>query len=223
MTHSTPAAVLWDMDGTLINSEPYWISAETTLIESFGGTWTHDDAMACVGKGLFESARVMQTKGVTLGAVTIVDRLTDSVMAQLKESGIPWRPGARELLQELRTAGVPTAVVTMSVGRMAHHVVENLGFHGFDAVISGDDVENAKPHPEAYLAGAAALGVEITDCVAIEDSPPGATSAFASGATVIGVPFMVDIPEDKTHALWPTLDGRTLNHLSELHTKVTTR
>ncbi|MEL0626930.1 HAD family phosphatase [Salinibacterium amurskyense] len=223
MTHSTPAAVLWDMDGTLIDSEPYWISAEIRVVESFGGEWTHEDAMSCVGNGLLESARVMQTKGVTLDAQVIVDQLTDSVMAQLKEFGIPWRPGARELLTELRESGIPTALVTMSIGRMAQHVVENLGFHGFDAVVTGDDVEHAKPHPQPYHMGAAALGVEISDCVAIEDSPPGASSAYASGATVIGVPFMVDIPEEKTHVLWPTLEGRTLDHLSELHAKVTTR
>lgn len=211
------------MDGTLIDSEPYWISAEIRVVESFGGEWTHEDAMSCVGNGLVESARVMQTKGVTLDAQVIVDQLTDSVMAQLKEFGIPWRPGARELLTELRESGVPTALVTMSIGRMAQHVVENLGFHGFDAVVTGDDVEHAKPHPQPYHMGAAALGVEISDCVAIEDSPPGASSAYASGATVIGVPFMVDIPEEKTHVLWPTLEGRTLDHLSELHAKVTTR
>lgn len=211
------------MDGTLIDSEPYWISAEIRVVESFGGEWTHEDAMSCVGNGLVESARVMQTKGVTLDAQVIVDQLTDSVMAQLKEFGIPWRPGARELLTELRESEVPTALVTMSIGRMAQHVVENLGFHGFDAVVTGDDVEHAKPHPQPYHMGAAALGVEISDCVAIEDSPPGASSAYASGATVIGVPFMVDIPEEKTHVLWPTLEGRTLDHLSELHAKVTTR
>ena len=221
MTHSTPAAVLWDMDGTLIDSEPYWISAEIRVVESYGGEWTHEDAMSCVGNGLLESARVMQTKGVTLEAQVIVDQLTDSVMAQLKEFGIPWRPGARELLTELREAGIPTALVTMSIGRMARHIVEHLGFHGFDAVITGDDVEHAKPHPQPYLLGAAALGVEISDCVAIEDSPPGVSSAQASGATVIGVPFMVDIPEEKTHVLWPTLEGRTLNHVSEIHAKVT--
>ena len=223
MTHSTPAAVLWDMDGTLINSEPYWISAENELVESFGGEWTHDDAMAVVGSGLFTSARAMQVKGVQLDEQTIVDRLTDRVMAQLKEFGIPWRPGARELLLELREAGIPTALVTMSISRMAHHVVDNLGFVGFDAVVSGDDVANPKPHPDPYHAGAHALGVAIADCVAIEDSPPGATSAFLAGATVIGVPFMVEIPNEQTHALWATLDGRTVEHLSELQAKVAIR
>lgn len=223
MTHSTPAAVLWDMDGTLIDSEPYWLSAENDLVAAFGGEWTHDDAMAVLGSGLFVSARAIQAKGVELDENAIVDALTDRVMAQLREFGIPWRPGARELLRELREAAIPTALVTMSIGRMAHHVVENLGFDGFDAVISGDDVQNPKPHPEPYHAGAAALGVEIADCVAIEDSPPGATSAFASGATVVGVPFMIDIPAEQAHAIWPTLDGCTLEHLSELHARVRAR
>ncbi|MGV8876065.1 MAG: HAD family hydrolase [Rhodoglobus sp.] len=223
MTHSTPAAVLWDMDGTLINSEPYWMSAEIDLVESFGGLWTNDDALAMVGNGLFVSARLLQAKGVDLGEQAIVDYLTDSVMGQLTGSGIPWRPGARELLRELREAQIPTALVTMSIGRMAHLVVENLGFTGFDAVVTGDDVTHPKPHPEAYLLGAAHLGVAIGECVAIEDSPPGASSAFSAGATVLGVPFMVTIPEDQTHAIWPTLSGRTVNHLSELHAKVFSR
>jgi HAD superfamily hydrolase (TIGR01509 family) len=223
VTHSTPAAVLWDMDGTLINSEPYWMSAEAEIVESFGGEWTHDDALAVVGSGLLTSARAMQRKGVDLDAHTIVDRLTDRVMSQLQEFGIPWRPGARELLVEIRQAGIRTALVTMSIARMAHHVVDNLGFIGFDAVVCGDDVEHPKPHPEAYLKGANALGVSIAECVAIEDSPPGAASAFSAGATVVGVPFMVDIPAEKTHALWPTLEGRTLQHLSELHAKVVIR
>jgi len=208
------------MDGTLIDSEPYWISAENRLVESFGGVWTHEDALSVVGSGLLSSARIIQSKGVEMEAQAIVDYLTDSVMTELRESGIPWRPGARELLQEIRQAGVPTALVTMSIGRMANHVVENLGFKGFDAVVSGDDVENPKPHPEPYIAGAHALGVDVRECVAIEDSPPGAASALSAGATVIGVPFMVDIPAENTHAVWSTLDGRTLNDLSALHAKV---
>lgn len=216
MTHNAPAAVLWDMDGTLVNTEPYWISAETTLIEAFGGSWSHEEALDLVGSGLWRSAQVMQSKGVALAEAEIIDRLTDSVMQQLVESGIPWRPGARELLQELRESGIPTAMVTMSVSRMAHHVADRLGFVGFDTVVSGDDVANSKPHPEAYLRGAELLGVAIADCVAIEDSPPGIASAVAAGAVVIGVPFMVDLDGSSPTVLWPTLAGRSLADLSEL-------
>ena len=216
VTHILPAAVLWDMDGTLVNTEPYWISAETELIESFGGSWTHEEALQLVGSGLFASATIIQAKGVDLPADEIIDRLTDRVLEQLVEFGIPWRPGARELLTELREQRIPTALVTMSIGRMAHHVADRLGFVGFDAVVSGDDVVQSKPHPEPYLRGAELLGVDPADCIAIEDSEPGIRSAHAAGSIVIGVPFMVDLPDDVAHVLWPTLEGRTVADLAGL-------
>ena len=214
MTPTLPAAVLWDMDGTLVNTEPYWISAETELIEAHGGTWSHEEALQLVGSGLDTSAGILQAKGVALSASEIIDRLTDRVMQQLVEFGIPWRPGARELLTDLREQGIPTALVTMSIGRMAHHVADRLGFVGFDAVVSGDDVVNSKPHPEPYLRGAELLGVKPEDCISIEDSEPGIRSAAAAGTVVIGVPFMVDLPEDVADVLWPTLDGRTVADLA---------
>lgn len=202
------------MDGTLVNTEPYWIAAETELIEAFGGSWSHEEALQLIGSGLWRSAQIMQSKGVALTEVEIIDNLTDKVIEQLVEFGIPWRPGARELLMELREARIPTALVTMSVGRMAHHVADRLGFVGFDAVVSGDDVTNSKPHPEAYHRGAELLGVDITHCLAIEDSPPGIASASAAGAVVIGVPFMVELIDSPADVLWPTLDGRTVSDLS---------
>jgi HAD superfamily hydrolase (TIGR01509 family) len=217
-----PAAVLWDMDGTLVDTEPYWISAETALIESYGGSWSHEEAMQLVGQGLWHSARILQAKGVPLGEDAIIDLLTDRVIDQLVQRGIPWRPGARELLTELRGAGIPTALVTMSIARMAHHVADRLGFVGFDAVVSGDDVTHAKPHPEPYLTGlalldgAARLGLDPTSCVAIEDSPPGVASAAAAGLVTIGVPFMLDLTDAPTDVLWPTLAGRGVADLAAL-------
>lgn len=204
------------MDGTLVNTEPYWIAAETELIHEFGGDWTHDEAMELVGSGLWHSARVIQAKGVTLAEDEIIDRLTDRVLEQLVELGIPWRPGARELLTELRAAAIPTALVTMSIHRMARHVADRLGFHGFDAVVSGDEVTHSKPHPEPYLRGAELLGVDPADCVAIEDSPTGIASASAAGAAVVGVPFMLDLDDAGAHAVWPTLAGRTVADLGAL-------
>jgi HAD superfamily hydrolase (TIGR01509 family) len=208
------------MDGTLVNTEPYWISAETDLIESFGGTWTHDEALQLVGSGLWHSAQVLQAKGVALPEDEIINELSNRVLGQLEEFGIPWRPGARELLIELREAGIPTAMVTMSIGLMAHHVADRLGFAGFDAVVAGDDVANSKPHPESYLRGAELLGVDPTYCVAIEDSVPGIASAAAAGAVVIGVPFMVDLAGSAAHEFWPTLEGR---HVADLAAALSAR
>lgn len=204
------------MDGTLVNTEPYWIAAETDLVHEFGGDWSHEEALQLVGSGLWHSARILQAKGVALTEDEIIGRLTDRVLEQLTEFGIPWRPGALELLIELREAGIPTALVTMSVSRMARHVADRLGFVGFDFVVSGDDVTHSKPHPEAYLRAAELLGVDPAHCIAIEDSAPGVAAATAAGTVVIGVPFMIPLMEGSAHALWPTLDGRGLDDLAGL-------
>ncbi len=211
-----PAAVLWDMDGTIVDSEPYWMRAETELVESFGGEWTHDDGMLLVGSGLWGSAAILQGRGVDLDAEAIVQTLTGRVQELLQEFGAPWRPGALEMLTALKEAGIPMALVTSSVERMARQIADLLGFTAFDAVVAGDMVENSKPHPEAYLQAAGLLGVETHRCMAVEDSLPGIAAAVASGAVVLGVPHMVTLPKSDHYDLWPTLSGRTLDGFTEL-------
>ncbi|WP_281271922.1 HAD family hydrolase [Microbacterium bovistercoris] len=212
-----PAAVLWDMDGTLIDTEPYWMAAETVLVESYGGTWTHEQALQLIGSGLLDSARVFQAAGVDLEAQEIVDRLTDSVLEALRTQGVPFRPGARELLADLRAAGIRTALVTMSLRRMASDVVDLIDFDAFDLVVAGDDVELPKPHPEPYLRAAELLGVDIADTVAIEDSRTGVASGVASGAVTVGVPNLIPLDGLGAHELWETLAGRTADDVIALH------
>ncbi|MET0481125.1 MAG: HAD family phosphatase [Mycetocola sp.] len=216
MTTQLPAAVLWDMDGTLVDTEPYWISAETDLVESFGHTWTYEDAMTLVGSGLWESARIFQSHGVDMPEDDIVAHLTGRVRDRLAKDGVPFRPGARELLKELRDLGVKTALVTMSVRAMAEQVLSHLDFTAFDVLVTGDEVDQPKPHPEPYLRAASLLGVSIEDCVAIEDSRAGLASAVASGAVSIAVPHAVTIPDAPTHTTWPTLAGRTSTDVTAL-------
>jgi len=201
------------MDGTIVDTEPYWMDAEITLVESFGGTWNHTDALALVGQGLWHSARILQGRGVDLSEDEIIARLTTSVMARVSES-VPWRPGAKELLFELRELGIPTALVTMSMRRMAQLVVDAIDFAAFDHIVAGDDVTHSKPHPEPYLLGADLLGVAAEDCIALEDSATGLASAVASGAVSIGIPLMVPIAEGPHHTIWPTLAGRTAADLA---------
>jgi len=201
------------MDGTIVDTEPYWMDAEIALVESFGGTWDHSDALALVGQGLWHSARILQGRGVDLSEDEIISRLTTSVMARVSES-VPWRPGAKELLFELRELGIPTALVTMSMRRMAQLVVDAIDFPAFDHIVAGDDVTHAKPHPEAYLRGAELLGFAAGECVALEDSATGLASAVASGAVSIGIPLMVPISEGPHHTIWPTLAGRTAADLA---------
>jgi HAD superfamily hydrolase (TIGR01509 family) len=221
VTQTLPAAVLWDMDGTLVDTEPYWMQAQDELVAAWGGEWSHEDSMSLVGAGLWHAARVFQSRGVHLTEDEIVEHLTDRVLEQVDTNGTPWRPGARELLAELREAGVRTALVTMSVKRMAEHIAGQLGFDGFDTVVSGDDVTHAKPHPEPYLVAAERLGVDPAQCIAIEDSAPGSASAVAAGAVVIAVPFILPLPESDDYTLWESLDGRTLAQLSALLEPVT--
>jgi HAD superfamily hydrolase (TIGR01509 family) len=218
VTTFKPAAVLWDMDGTILDSEPYWMSAETSLVESWGGAWSHELGLTLVGLGLNNSAQVLQDHGVGLTKAEIIDFLTNSVMEQVAVA-IPWRPGARELLLELKELNVPTALVTMSFRSLAELVASSIGFHAFDVVVTGDEVSIPKPHPEAYLTAAQSLNVSIERCVAIEDSVPGVTSAVASGAFTISVPHLVEVPEAETHTTWNTLAGRTANDLSTAFTK----
>jgi HAD superfamily hydrolase (TIGR01509 family) len=201
------------MDGTLVDTEPFWFAAETELVGRYGGTWTHEQAISLVGSGLRDGARVLQDQGVRLTVDEIVGWQTDFVTERLI-APLPWRPGALALLGALRDAGVPTALVTMSIRRMAEAVAAALPFSGFDVVIAGDDVERPKPDPEAYLRAAELLGVDVTACVAIEDSPPGLAAAVASGASTIGVPHQAVLPEGDRWRLWTTLEGRGLEDLA---------
>jgi HAD superfamily hydrolase (TIGR01509 family) len=211
-----PAAVLWDMDGTIIDTEPYWMQAEGELVAQFGGSWAHEDAIALVGQGLWHSARVLQSRGVKLTEDEVIEQLTAIVLGRIRANGLPWRPGARELLVELRAAGVRTALVTMSIGTMARFVAENIDFDAFDQIVPGDEVAHSKPHPAAYLRAAELLGVDPADCVAIEDSPPGVASATAAGVATIGVPLHVPLLDDGSFVSWPTLEGRTVADLAEV-------
>lgn len=214
--------MLWDLDGTIVDTEPQWIAAEMALVHRFGGTWSHEQALSLVGSGLPDSARVLQRHGVRMEVDEIVGWLTDQVISGLR-SRVPWRPGALELLRELREAGVPTALVTMSVRRMADTVASAVPFDAFDAIVAGDEVAHPKPHPDPYERAARLLGVPAEACVAIEDSPPGLASAVAAGTVAIGVPNALSLPEGDAWTLWPTLEGRSLADLSALLPRPATR
>lgn len=211
-----PKAVLWDLDGTLIDSEPYWMRSERELAARHDAQWSEEDGKALVGMSLPESTKIISAKmGIELPVEQVIKELTDSVTSQLARE-IPWRPGAQELLRELRRRGVKTALVTMSLRRMALQVVDAIPFNAFDVVVAGDDVVHGKPHAEPYLKAAELLGVAPEDCVAFEDSISGILSAEAAGTKAVGIPNVVIIPAHENRILWQTLEGKTLKDLKNL-------
>jgi HAD superfamily hydrolase (TIGR01509 family) len=137
------------------------------------------------------------------------------VIGEIQRRGVEWLPGAVDLVQQCNARGLPVALVTMSYRRFATAVLDTMPGGAFDAIITGDDVERGKPAPDAYLAAASALGVDPTACVAIEDSPTGAQSAYAAGCAVIVVPNHVPVPVADGMGEYKTLSGVTTDDLEQ--------
>ncbi len=208
-----PAAVLWDMDGTLVDTEPYWIESEFALIAEHGGTWSHEHAMNLVGNDLLDSGRyIHEHSGIDLDPAGIVEELLDRVGARV-DSEVPWRPGAVELLRDLRDRGVRCALVTMSYRRFVNPILASLPPDSFEVVVTGDAVTQGKPHPEPYLKAAALLGVDPAETLAIEDSNTGARSAESAGCTVLVVQNHVPVLPGERRVFADTLLGMTADDL----------
>jgi HAD superfamily hydrolase (TIGR01509 family) len=215
-----PAAVLWDMDGTLVDTEPYWIEAEHELVAAHGGVWNDEFAHQLVGNALEVSAQLIIDKsGIELSVPEVIDALLLRVIAQV-EKRIPWRPGARELLGELGELGVPSLLVTMSWRSLADTVVRQLPEGAFHALVTGDEVSHGKPHPEPYLAAARLVGAEPGACIAIEDSPAGVRSATAAGVPTIAIPHVVPVPQIEGAVHIDTLAGVTAADLTTIVSSV---
>jgi HAD superfamily hydrolase (TIGR01509 family) len=182
------------MDGTLVDTEPYWTVAELALAERHGGSWSAERSLEVVGFDLLDAARHMRRQmGIDVAPERIVEEMLDDVIVQVEER-VPWRPGSRELLASLRAAGVPCALVTMSYSRFVEPILQGLPPDTFSAVVTGDTVARGKPHPEPYLTAARELDVLAGECLAIEDSDTGAASAAAAGCTVLCAPLHVPVP-----------------------------
>ena len=195
-TPPAPAAVLWDFDGTLADTEPLWIAAEYELVGRLGGHWSDEHAHQLVGNSLLDSGSyILHAIGrEDLDPAWVVDQLIGQVIANLLEGPIPWRPGALELLEALVRAGVPCALVSASYRVLLNAALDRLPAGTFAVSVAGDEVRNGKPHPEPYERACAALAVNPRQCVVIEDSENGARSGNAAGALVLAVPNHVPIP-----------------------------
>lgn len=203
MSSTRPAAVLFDMDGTLVDSERLWDIALAELAQRYGGTLSTAARRAIVGTGMADSMRILHDDlGQPHRDPQASAEWINTRILELFRTGLQWRPGALALLGAVRQARIPTALVTSSGRPLVEIALDTLGRDSFDVVVCGDEVDATKPHPEPYLTAARLLGVPIDRCVAIEDSATGVASAVAAGAAVLAVPAEVPLaPTDGVHQL----------------------
>lgn len=203
MPHAPGAlrAVLFDMDGTLVQTEEYWGEALDELAERLGGRFSAPARESTVGTSMRRSMSVLYADiGVqrTEGELQADARWVEDRAGELMGAGIAWRPGARELVEAVQAAGLATALVTTTPRRLADIVLRSieadLGYDPFDMTLCGDEVPERKPDPAPYRQAATSLGADPRECVVIEDSLVGVSSGLAAGMAVLGVPALQPVP-----------------------------
>jgi len=222
-TGQSPVAVLFDMDGTLVETEQYWGEAMAALAEHLGGRLSAAARGRTVGTSMrFAMGELYADVGVVRSEEQLRadGRWVEERTRELMAAGAPWRPGARDLVVEVLGSGLPTALVTTTPRRLAAVILDqlaaDLGADPFDVTVCGDEVPARKPDPAPYLQAAAALGVDVERSVVIEDSLVGVTSALAAGAAVLGVPSVQPLAPTPGLALRATLVGVRLADLAQV-------
>jgi HAD superfamily hydrolase (TIGR01509 family) len=187
-------AVLFDMDGLLVDTEPLWFETESEVMARLGAPWTKADQERLLGGSMEHTVGYLLAKATRPAPPAQVARwMTDGMLRRAAAGRVIVRPGARELLAEVAAAGIPHALVTGSQREFTEAVVASTGL-AFTATVTGDDVVRPKPDPEPYLLAAKLLDAAPEHCVALEDSPSGVTSATGAGCRVVAVPSLIPIP-----------------------------
>ena len=195
-TNTFPAAILFDHDGTLVDTEPVWAAAKVALAAEFGGTWTEQDTLDCLGLSMQFTLDRLRERGVNLPDEEINNLLVAKVHETLAQQPVEFLPGIERFLLEVREAQIPAAVVTNATTSVARRTANAAPEGTFSMIIGNDETTHPKPNPQPYLLAAERLGVDPTQCVAIEDSPSGVRSATAAGMRVIVVPGELEVPAE---------------------------
>ena len=195
-TNTLPSAILFDHDGTLVDTEPVWAAAKVALTAEFGGTWTEQDTLDCLGLSMQFTLDRLRERGVNLPDEEINDLLVAKVHETLAQQPVEFLPGIERFLSEVREAQIPAAVVTNATTSVARRTADAAPEGTFSVIIGNDETTHPKPNPQPYLLAAERLGVDPTQCVAIEDSPSGVRSATAAGMRVIVVPGELEVPAE---------------------------
>ena len=216
MSYFAYEAVLFDMDGTLINSEPYWLSAERELMLRYGHIWTDEDQAYCIGGPLPKVGKYMS---MLSQEAEIPEYFEEELVRMVSEQfalGLDFMPGAQELVEALRAMSVPMALVSASPRVLVDAALTLLPKGTFATSISSQDVTESKPNPESYLLAARHLGVEIKSCIVLEDSKTGISSGLASGAVVVGIPHIITYPSSPRLHVRRDLIGVSPEMLNEI-------
>ncbi|BDU07188.1 HAD family hydrolase [Nocardia cyriacigeorgica] len=217
--NTRPAGVLWDMDGTLLDSEKLWDVAVRDLAVELGSRMTDELRRSLIGASGPNALRIVFT-GLGLdpepAAMRAAGEFLERRVTELMAEPIPWRPGAKDALAMVRAAGVPSALVTNTKRSLAEFGLDTLGREYFDASVCGDEVPHGKPEPDVYLRAAELLGLDPETCVAVEDSPTGVAAAEAAGCAVLVVPCEIAVPEAPTRTQRDSLVALTMADLREV-------
>ena len=215
---AVPAAVLFDMDGTLVDSEKVWTVSLHDTAAWLGGAMSQEVRDAVVGSDM---ARTLDILFRDLGLVPDRSRMADTAAyltartGELFAEGLTWRPGAREALALVSAAGIPAALVTNTERALTERALETIGREHFAASVCGDEVPRGKPDPDPYLRAARLLGAAPGACLAVEDSPTGALAAERAGVPVLVVPCDVPVPGGPGRVLRDSLVGLGLADLHD--------
>lgn len=216
VTRGGPQAVLFDMDGLLIDSERIWLEVESEVMAWLGGEWSAAHQQRLVGGSLDVAvAYMLELTGAAADPAEVGRRMLDG-MAERLTGCVPMMPGAEELLAEVRAAGVPAALVSSSHRRLIEPVLDAVGREHFALSLAGDEVTRTKPDPEPYLTAAARLGAAPGRCVVLEDSPNGVAAAEAAGCATVAVPGVLPVPPAPGRTVVGSLREVTLDLLRSL-------
>lgn len=210
-----PQGIFFDMDGLLVDTEPYWLQTERELMAEFGVHWQSEDQLFCLGGPMEKVGRYMSDLAESKQspewfASELIDRMAE------KFDLISPMPGISQLLSEISKNHIPAALVSASPRRLVDAVLASIPNHPFALSISADDVVRGKPHPDPYLKAAELLNVKIEHSIILEDSPTGVTAARASGAWVVAVPHIAPIAPAERSVVIETLAGASVTSLWNL-------
>jgi len=209
------SAILFDMDGTIIDSEPLWLQAEIQVMAELGCHWDEQDQINCLGGPMERTEKYMQDRSGNVKPYGYFGQRLNEVMKLKFVKDLELIPNALELITKSKEAGLKTGLVTASGRELMNSALTRFPENSFDIAISRDDVANSKPHPEPYLMAAERLKVKIDECLVLEDSMTGVRAGLDSGAQVVAISHIISIANEENLRVISNLSEITFKQLVE--------